>query len=257
MSRFLTGVSDWVKVECRMAMLHNYMNISRLVVSEQSIKESKMTRVRKDLKRGRYEDQGQPRFKNRALNQDLSSTPKFNQEGGGGSPIAKPTCSTCGKKHFGKCLSGTSGMNARQAPYSGPSVDGQAMNRFYALQANKEANPDEGAGSPEEDPNPWPSKLPMQLEVVIGGSGSASRTCSIDSIHVSSTTFKDKDEALKTPRRPITRSQTKEFNDKLNGLPSLIQRCLIGEEELKPKGEKLSKCYNYLVAQIQAQDEEF
>ncbi|KAH0639201.1 hypothetical protein KY285_035787 [Solanum tuberosum] len=78
-----------------------------------------------------------------------------------------------------------------------------------------------------------------------------------DSIQGSSTPLKDKDEALETPRRSITRSQTKEFNDKLNGLQSLIQRCLIGEEELKPKGEELSKCYNYLVAQIQAQDEEF
>ena len=38
------------------------------------------------------------------------------------------------------------GRNARQAPYSCPSVDGQARNRFYALQANKEVNPDEGAG---------------------------------------------------------------------------------------------------------------
>ena len=38
------------------------------------------------------------------------------------------------------------GRNARKTPYSGPSVDGQARNRFYALQANKEANPDEGAG---------------------------------------------------------------------------------------------------------------
>ncbi|KAH0716261.1 hypothetical protein KY284_009166 [Solanum tuberosum] len=78
-----------------------------------------------------------------------------------------------------------------------------------------------------------------------------------DSIQRSSTPLKDKDEALETPRRLITRSQTKEFNDKLNGLQSLIQRFLIGEEELKPKGEELSKCYNYLVAQIQAQDEEF
>ncbi|KAH0653052.1 hypothetical protein KY289_030730 [Solanum tuberosum] len=78
-----------------------------------------------------------------------------------------------------------------------------------------------------------------------------------DSIQGSSTPLKDKDEALETPRRPITRSQTKEFNDKLNGLQLLIQRCLIGEEELKPKGDELSKCYNYLVAQIQAQDEEF
>ncbi|KAH0716655.1 hypothetical protein KY290_012917 [Solanum tuberosum] len=78
-----------------------------------------------------------------------------------------------------------------------------------------------------------------------------------DSIQGSSTPLKDKDEALETPRRPITRSQTKEFNDKLNGLQSLIQRFLIGEEELKPKGEELSKCYNYLVTQIQAQVEEF
>ncbi|WMV18698.1 hypothetical protein MTR67_012083 [Solanum verrucosum] len=78
-----------------------------------------------------------------------------------------------------------------------------------------------------------------------------------DSIQGSSTPLKDKDDALETPRRPITRSQTKEFNDKLNGLQSLIQRFLIGEEELTPKGEELSKCYNYLVAQIQDQDEEF
>ncbi|XP_049364272.1 uncharacterized protein LOC125829037 [Solanum verrucosum] len=106
-------------------------------------------------------------FKKRAPNQDLSSAPKVNHEGGGGSQFAKPTCSTCGKKHFGKCLSSTSGCygcwkndhkvrncpnivakgrNARQAPYSGPSVDGQARNRFYAIQANKEANPDGGAG---------------------------------------------------------------------------------------------------------------
>ncbi|WMV18484.1 hypothetical protein MTR67_011869 [Solanum verrucosum] len=62
-----------------------------------------------------------------------------------------------------------------------------------------------------------------------------------DSIQGSSTPLKDKDEALETPRRPITRSQTKEFNDKLNGLQSLIQRCLIREKELKPKGEELSK----------------
>ncbi|XP_049385638.1 uncharacterized protein LOC125849627 [Solanum stenotomum] len=125
--------------------------LSRLVVYAQSIEESKKTRVRKDLKRGRYEDQGQPRFKKRATNQDFSSAPKVNHEGGGGSQIAKATCSTCGKKNFGKCLSGTSGFygcgkndhkvrdcpnivakgsNARQAPYSGPSVDGQARNPF-------------------------------------------------------------------------------------------------------------------------------
>ena len=89
MSRFVTGISDLVKEECRTTMLHGDMNISRLVVYEKSIEASKMTRVRKDLKRGRYEDQGQPMFKKRDPNQDLSSDPKVNHEGGGGSPIAK------------------------------------------------------------------------------------------------------------------------------------------------------------------------
>ena len=56
MSRFVTSISDLVKEECRTAMLHGDMNISRLFVYAQSIEESKMTRLRKDLKRGRYED---------------------------------------------------------------------------------------------------------------------------------------------------------------------------------------------------------
>ncbi|XP_049399709.1 uncharacterized protein LOC125863730 [Solanum stenotomum] len=160
------GVSSREKAELASYQLKEVAQIW-LVVYAQFIEESKMTRVRKDLKRSRYEDQGQPRFKKRAPNQDLSSAPKVNHEGGGGFQIDKPTCSTFGKKHFGKCLSGTSGCygcgkndhkvrdclnnaskgrNARQDPYSGPNVDGQARNHFYALQTNKEANPDEGAG---------------------------------------------------------------------------------------------------------------
>uniref|UniRef100_M1DIL6 Gag-pol polyprotein n=2 Tax=Solanum TaxID=4107 RepID=M1DIL6_SOLTU len=168
MSRFVTEVSDFLKEECHTAMLHGDMNISRLVVYEQSIKESKMTRVRKDLKRGRYEDQGQPRFKKRAPNQDFSSAPssapKVNHEGGGGSQISKPTCSTCGKKYFGKCLSGTSGC------YGCGKYDHKGQNVRVRL-------PGTTLRIPEEDPNPWTSKHPRQLEVVIGGSGSASRTC--------------------------------------------------------------------------------
>ncbi|XP_049359583.1 uncharacterized protein LOC125824280 [Solanum verrucosum] len=138
MSRFVTDVFDLVKEECRTTMLHGNMNISRLVVCAQSIEESKMTRMRKDLKRG-----------------------------GGGSQFAKPTCSTCGKKHFGKCLASTSGCygcgkndhkvrdcptltarrrEAKQASHGGPNLDDQKKTRFYALQANKEANPNGGAG---------------------------------------------------------------------------------------------------------------
>ena len=32
MSRFVTGVADLVKEECRMAMLHDDMNLSRIMV---------------------------------------------------------------------------------------------------------------------------------------------------------------------------------------------------------------------------------
>ena len=32
---------------------------------------------------------------------------KFKVEKGGGSKDGKPTCSNCGKKHYGKCVLGT------------------------------------------------------------------------------------------------------------------------------------------------------
>jgi len=44
MSRFVTGVSDLIKEESRTAMIHDYMNISRLIVYAQSIEESKLER---------------------------------------------------------------------------------------------------------------------------------------------------------------------------------------------------------------------
>ncbi|XP_049368005.1 uncharacterized protein LOC125832861 [Solanum verrucosum] len=158
-----------VKEECSTAMLHGDMNISRLVVYAQSIEESKLNRVNRDLKRGRSDEQGQPRFKKRAPNKDSSSSLKANQERVGGSQVSKPTCHNCGKKYFGKCLAGTSGCygcgkndhqvkycptltargrEAKQASLNGPNLDAPKKNRFYVLQANKDkgANPDEGTG---------------------------------------------------------------------------------------------------------------
>ncbi|XP_049348188.1 uncharacterized protein LOC125812755 [Solanum verrucosum] len=130
MSRFVTGVYDQVKEQCRTTMLHDDMNISRLVVYAQSIKESKLKRVNRGLKRGGSDEQGQPR-----------------------------------KRHHGKCLAGTSGCyvcgkgdhqvrncptlttrgrEAKQASYVGPDLDAPKNNRFYVFQANKDkgANPD-------------------------------------------------------------------------------------------------------------------
>ncbi|XP_015060549.1 uncharacterized protein LOC107006535 [Solanum pennellii] len=45
--------------------------------------------------------------KKRASNQDEASDTKDKLERGGGSRIVKPTCSTCGNKHVGMCLTGT------------------------------------------------------------------------------------------------------------------------------------------------------
>lgn len=53
-----------------------------------------------------------------------------------------------------------------------------------------------------------------------------------DSISMS---LKDMDETLKVLRRPLTRSQTKKFQDKLNDLQLAISKCLVMEEKLKPK----------------------
>ncbi len=159
MSRFVTGVSDLINKECRTAMLHEDMNFSRLVVYAQSIEESKLKRMNRNVKRGRSDEQSQPRFKKRAQDQDSSSAPKVNQEKNGGSQFSKPTCITCGKRHYGKCLAGTNGCygcgkndhkvkdcptltargrEAKQASYVGPDPNAPKKNRFYVLQANKD-----------------------------------------------------------------------------------------------------------------------
>ncbi|KAK4726899.1 hypothetical protein R3W88_031816 [Solanum pinnatisectum] len=65
MSRFVTGVSDLVKEECHTAMLHDDMNISRLIVYAQSIEESKLERKNRELKRGRSDEKGEPRSRKR------------------------------------------------------------------------------------------------------------------------------------------------------------------------------------------------
>ena len=67
-SRFVTGVTDLVKEECRTTMLHGAMNLSRLMVYAQSIKESKLSRISRNLKRSGPSKQNQPRFKKEGSN---------------------------------------------------------------------------------------------------------------------------------------------------------------------------------------------
>ena len=53
MNTFVTGIADLLKDECRTTMLHNDMNISRLMVYAKSIEESKLCRISRNFKRGR------------------------------------------------------------------------------------------------------------------------------------------------------------------------------------------------------------
>ena len=52
--------------------------------------------------RGRTDEQFQPYLKKRTPNQDITSAPEANYERGGSSQGVKSSCSTCGKKHYGK-----------------------------------------------------------------------------------------------------------------------------------------------------------
>lgn len=121
----------------------------------------------REFKRGRSDEQGQPMFNKRALNQDSLSAPKVIKERGCGSLFSKPTCTTCGKRHCTKCLFDTNGCygcgkndqkvrdcptlvawgrESKQVTHDGPNLDDQKKNFFYVLHAKKEANTNECVG---------------------------------------------------------------------------------------------------------------
>ena len=167
MSRFVTGVTDLVKEECRTTMLHIDKNLYRLMVYSQSIEKYKLSRISRNFKRGRVDEKNQPRFKKRVPSQDGPSARKVKVKGGSGSQGVNPTCATFGKKHFGKCLAGTggcfdfgkddhkgrgcptiaaSGREAKQVPLSDPDSGAPQRNHLYVLQA-KGANLGDDAGN--------------------------------------------------------------------------------------------------------------
>ena len=52
MSRFVIGVSDHMKEKFCTAMIHNDMNLSRLMVDAQSIEVSNLSRILRNFKKG-------------------------------------------------------------------------------------------------------------------------------------------------------------------------------------------------------------
>ena len=85
MSCFVIGISDDLKEECSLAMLHDNMNIFHLMVHAQQVEETRVKRKSRDTKRarsfeggsskGRLDIQDYPRFKNRTSNQVPSKFP--------------------------------------------------------------------------------------------------------------------------------------------------------------------------------------
>ena len=145
-------------------MLHNDINLSRLMVYAQSIEESKHSSILRNLKRSKSNHQNKPRSKNRALNHDEPSATKVKGEVCSVSLGGKHTFITCGKKYFGKCLVGTGnffdggkdvhkvrdcptisarGKEGRQDPLSVPEGGApKEKTRLYALRS-RELKPDE------------------------------------------------------------------------------------------------------------------
>ena len=103
------------------------------------------------------------KFNKRDSNQNCSSAPYANYQKGSGS-LVKPTSTTCGKRHFGNCLAGTSGClgcgkddhkvtdcpkiapRRREAKKVPPNVpDGGSPNRniFYDLRAKGNKSDDD------------------------------------------------------------------------------------------------------------------
>ena len=72
MNKFVMGVSGLVEEECRTAMLHHDMDISRPMVYDQQLEEMKLRKMNRDTKRARPDVQNQSRSKKRFYNQDSS-----------------------------------------------------------------------------------------------------------------------------------------------------------------------------------------
>ena len=66
----MTGVGDLVRKECRTTILYDDMTLSRLMIYTQSIKESKLGRIARNMKRRVSSDQSQPRFKKKVATQE-------------------------------------------------------------------------------------------------------------------------------------------------------------------------------------------
>ena len=115
------GVFDDLKEECRSGMLHDNLNISRLMVNDQQVEETRVKRKSKETNRdklfdggssnGRIDIQDKTKFKMRfskivpskflKARDDRVSTPKPKKGRDTNSPTKNRTCGNYVKKHYG------------------------------------------------------------------------------------------------------------------------------------------------------------
>ena len=99
MNKFVMGVSILVEKECRMTMLFNDMDISRLMVYAQQIEKSKIREIRQEGKRPRFDESSQPKPKKSFYHQGSSmgnnDRAPYQNSQGGGHIFERPRCATC------------------------------------------------------------------------------------------------------------------------------------------------------------------
>ncbi|XP_069152134.1 uncharacterized protein [Solanum lycopersicum] len=149
MSRFLTGINGDLEEDCRAAMLHDNMDLSRLMmhVQQPKFKKGQQSAGNSDPQRNTTPRGGRPEPKR-----------------GNGGEMQRPrkTCTKCGRMHLGECRQGTNacfgcgksghmvidcpqnrgqaGGNAqpRPTPHNAAAAEPPKMNRFYALKGREE-----------------------------------------------------------------------------------------------------------------------
>uniref|UniRef100_M1DH66 Gag-pol polyprotein n=1 Tax=Solanum tuberosum TaxID=4113 RepID=M1DH66_SOLTU len=162
-------MSEMVVKECRTTMLINDMDMSHIMVHDQSIEGEKFKEKTRQTKRAKTDDgnfsharsdgHGRPRFRQTFSGQGSSNaSPKFNKErvsnhkpqGGNESQSSLPmsTCVRCGKKHEGR--------EGKQAPPSGAGSNTPKKNQFYAVQTRgeQEGSPDVVTDAGNQDQHP-------------------------------------------------------------------------------------------------------
>ncbi|XP_069150531.1 uncharacterized protein [Solanum lycopersicum] len=132
MSRFLTGINGDLEEDCRAAILHDNMDLSRLMMHVQQVEDSRKRRGVRDVRRPRPQDQAGPSHGGHRNNFSVREQPKFKKgqqsagnsdpqrnttprggrpepKRGNGGEMQRPrkTCTKCGRMHLGECRQGT------------------------------------------------------------------------------------------------------------------------------------------------------